>query len=261
VTGSPSPPAGFKDHFSRDSSAYARFRPRYPAELFRWLATLPARRDLAWDCATGSGQAATMVAPHFRRVAASDASVAQLRAADRAPRVHYFAATGEAGALAPASVDLVTVAQAFHWLHHAPFFAEIDRVLAPGGAVAIWCYSVLHATPEIDALLKGFYDGTIGRYWPPERVHVDRGYRDYRIPIAEAPAPAFAVEGMLTMAQFLGYIRTWSAVGRYLMAHGQDPVDGFAEALAPLWGAPEVPRRIVWPLHVRAGRWLGAAAA
>lgn len=261
MTGSAPPPPGFKDHFSRDSSAYARFRPRYPAALFRWLATIPAQHGTAWDCATGSGQAATMLAPHFGRVVASDGSVAQLRAAERMPGVHYLAATGETGALAPATVDLVTVAQAFHWLEHARFYAEVDRVLAPGGAVAIWCYSVLHSTPEIDALLKEFYDGTLGSYWTPERKHVDRGYRDYRLPVAERTAPALAIEGMLTLAQFLGYLRTWSAVGRYLATHGRDPVDDFARALAPLWGNPPVARRIIWPLHVRAGRWLGAGAA
>lgn len=49
---------GFADHFSVRSRDYARFRPSYPPALFAWLAeTAPARR-LAWDCATGSGQAA-----------------------------------------------------------------------------------------------------------------------------------------------------------------------------------------------------------
>src|SRR6185503_1210966 len=74
---------GFADHFSRDSSAYAKFRPVYPPELFQWLATLPARQSVAWDCGTGTGQAATMLTPYFTQVIASDASRAQIKAADR----------------------------------------------------------------------------------------------------------------------------------------------------------------------------------
>jgi len=260
MSGSPAP-AGFKDLFSRDSNAYAKFRPRYPAPLFDWISRLPAQRRLAWDCATGNGQSATMLAPHFERVVASDASLAQLRAADRADRVHYFAASGEHSALAPARVDLVTVAQAFHWLDHPGFYAEVDRVLAPGGAVAIWSYALLRSTPEIDAVLQEFYEGVVGSYWLPERRLVEQGYRSIPIPIAEVSAPEFVLEGMLTLAQFIGYIRTWSAVGRYIAARGHDPVEGFIQVLAPVWGDPDRPHRIVWPVSVRAGRWLGAAAA
>ena len=47
----------FADHFSRVATDYASYRPRYPKDLFAWLAGLPARRELAWDCAAGSGQA------------------------------------------------------------------------------------------------------------------------------------------------------------------------------------------------------------
>ena len=48
----------FKDHFSGHASAYAAFRPSYPPELFEQLAALNTRRERAWDCATGNGQAA-----------------------------------------------------------------------------------------------------------------------------------------------------------------------------------------------------------
>src|SRR5437762_742522 len=50
--------SGFKDHFSRQAADYAKFRPRYPKELFRWLASVAPETKLAWDCATGNGQAA-----------------------------------------------------------------------------------------------------------------------------------------------------------------------------------------------------------
>lgn len=71
--------SGFKDHFSSASERYAAYRPDYPAALFAWLAGQCAEQELAWDCATGSGQAALGLAPHFRRVVATDASAEQIR--------------------------------------------------------------------------------------------------------------------------------------------------------------------------------------
>ena len=46
----------FKDHFSRQSSAYSRYRPGYPPELIAWVAAQAPDRRLAVDCATGNGQ-------------------------------------------------------------------------------------------------------------------------------------------------------------------------------------------------------------
>jgi ubiquinone/menaquinone biosynthesis C-methylase UbiE len=71
----------FKDHFSGHAALYARHRPSYPRELFDWLADAAGGRDLAWDCATGSGQAALALAGSFRRVIATDASAAQIATA------------------------------------------------------------------------------------------------------------------------------------------------------------------------------------
>ena len=66
----------FADHFSAISDEYAAYRPRYPEGLFTTLAGAVPRHELAWDCATGTGQAATELARWFDRVVASDASVA-----------------------------------------------------------------------------------------------------------------------------------------------------------------------------------------
>ena len=55
----------FEDHFSRQAADYARFRPNYPAALFEFLAELTPDRRRAWDCATGSGQAALGLAGYF----------------------------------------------------------------------------------------------------------------------------------------------------------------------------------------------------
>src|SRR5687768_7980730 len=132
--------SSFADHFSGVASGYATFRPRYPTALFDWLATVAPARDTAWDCAAGSGQATLALAERFGRVIATDASDAQLGSAPAHPRVEYRVATADVSGLPPASVDLVTVAQAVHWFDFDRFYDEVRRVARPGGIVAVWCY-------------------------------------------------------------------------------------------------------------------------
>ena len=68
-----------KDHFSGHADLYEAFRPTYPEALFAYLSSLCPRHDLAWDCATGNGQAAVPLAAYFRAVIATDASQKQIR--------------------------------------------------------------------------------------------------------------------------------------------------------------------------------------
>jgi len=91
--------SAFKDHFSSGSDRYATYRPDYPAPLFTWLAGLCPEHESAWDCATGSGQAALGLAPHFRNVVATDASTEQVRHAQPHPRIGYRVAPAEASGL------------------------------------------------------------------------------------------------------------------------------------------------------------------
>jgi len=242
----------FRDHFSGVAEDYATFRPRYPATLFTALAAAARRRDAAWDCATGSGQAAVGLAAHFARVVGTDGSAAQLTAALPHARVRYLCALTEISPLAAGSVDLVTAAQALHWFDIARFFAEARRVLAPGGIVAAWCYGSAEIGPAIDEQLRRFYADTVGPYWPPQRQLVETGYRTLAFPFAEIDLPPFAIEQDLTLEAFAGYVRTWSATQRYTAARGRDPVPDLVRALASRWGSAA--RRVRWPLSVRAGR-------
>src|SRR4051812_17203849 len=101
----------FSDHAVR----YKAYRPTYPDALFTYLASLVPAHDLAWDCATGNGQAAVSLAHHFGAVVATDASPKQIAKARRQSQVSYLVAHAERTPLADSSVDLVAVASAFHW--------------------------------------------------------------------------------------------------------------------------------------------------
>ncbi len=245
--------AGFADHFSVQSQDYARFRPNYPPALFAWLAEIASGRRLAWDCATGSGQAALGLAGHFDQVLASDASAAQLAGAARHPRIRYLRARAEASGLAGGRFDLIAVAQALHWFDLDAFYREVRRLLRPGGTLAVWTYQLLRCEPGIDALIERFDREIVGPYWPPERRLVDSGYRDLPFPFAELPAPAFDMHADWGLEQLLGYLGTWSSVRRYRRALGRDPLQRLVPALAAAWGDGNARRRVRWPLALRVG--------
>lgn len=246
--------SGWPDHFSAGAECYARHRPRYPAALFdRIAAGAPARRT-AWDCGTGNGQAAVALAARFDRVVATDASVHQLGTARRTAAVHYVASTAEAAPLASSSVDLVTVAQAAHWFVLDAFYEEVRRVCQPGALLALWTYGLCRVSPEVDERIAWFYREVVGSYWPPERAWVDGGYRDLPFPFETVAIAAPDIECEWKLADLAGYVSTWSAVKRYRDARGQDPVSVLlVPALRPLWPEAE-PRRVSWPLALRAGR-------
>jgi SAM-dependent methyltransferase len=244
----------FKDHFSVAARGYSQHRPGYPPELFAWLARVAPGHAVAWDCATGNGQAALGLAEHFERVVASDASTEQI--ANRRPheRVDYLVALAEASALRPASCDLISVAQSAHWFDFERFYPEVRRVARPGGVLALWTYSLFAIEATIDDLLGRFYRDVVGAYWPPERRFVEQHYRTLPFPIEELEAPVFELATDWNLDQVLRYLGTWSAVSRFRQQRGFDPVAELAPALAELWGEPERLRHVAWPLHLRAGR-------
>jgi len=242
----------FKDYFSDVSGAYARFRPLYPPALFDRLAALTARHDRAWDCATGTGQAAHGLAAQYSEVIATDASVQQIAAAIPHPRVRFAVATAEASGLAEASVDLVCVAQAAHWFNMVAFNRELQRVLRPGGAAVLIAYKLFTSLPAVDALIAEAYHGELAKHWAPERAIIDRDYADLALdlePVTLAPA---AMHANWSAEQLLGYLETWSGIRALNRADGRDVVAEWAPAIKAAWGTGTRP--VTWPLILKAGR-------
>jgi SAM-dependent methyltransferase len=243
----------FKDHFSKQAADYAKFRPRYPRELFEYLGGIAPSRLLAWDCATGNGQAAVELAEVFDRVIATDASEKQIANAQPHERVEYRVAPAENSGLQSATVDLIMVAQALHWFGLARFYEEARRVLKNNGVLVASAYKFSHITPEIDQLVNyRYYGEVVGRFWPSERVLVEK-FEELPFPFSKIQTPSFEMIAQWNLEHLVGYLRSWSATQRFIAANQRDPLDEIADELRAAWGNTKQTRRVIWPLTLRVG--------
>lgn len=252
MSGGSTPAHGFHNYFGPQADRYRAYRPRYPEALFQYLATAAGGTRLAWDCATGNGQAAVRLAERFSAVIATDPSDAMIALAMPHPRVTYAVSRYESG-LPDRSANLVTVAQALHWFDLDPFVREVRRVLVPGGMFAAWCYSRCTVSPGVDEIVDLFYRVTLAPFWAGERRLVDDGYRSIVLPLDDASPPPFEILERWTLPEFASYIRTWSAVNALVAARGEAALIAFEEALGATWGEADARRPVLFPVHCRIG--------
>ena len=243
----------FKDHFSTQSTQYQRYRPGYPDALFEWLASQSPHHALAWDCATGNGQAAIALAKYFDKVIATDASAQQISQCKNYSGVEYHVAAAEHAPIENNSVALITVAQALHWFDQAAFFNEAWRVLSNHGILAVWNYQLLSINTEIDTIINHFYHDIVGPYWPAERHLIEQGYPPLPAPFMEITVPVFAMITEWTLHDLIGYLGTWSASKYYVKAEGKDPLLLIVEQLEQAWGNVNKRYNMNWPLQLRVG--------
>lgn len=242
---------GIRNHFRSGGAAYAASRPTYPPALAAELADRCARTEHALDVGCGSGQLSTLLAERFERVTATDPSETQIESANPHPRVTYRTEPAERIGLPNESVDLLTAAQAAHWFDLDRFYAEVRRVVRPGGVLALVSYGVPIMYGAIGARLDRFYWNEIHPYWPDGRHHVEQGYRTLTFPFAEESLPELWITREWSRPDLIAYIRTWSAVKRALNAEGADVVRDFERDLAGLWRDPSRREAIRWPIAGR----------
>ncbi len=242
----------FHDVFSDRPSEYAAQRPTYPDGLFAFIARAAPAKNVAWDCATGNGQAAVGLVRHFAHVEATDASAAQLAHAMPAPRVNYSVAPAERTAFADASFDALCVAQALHWFDFDRFFPEATRVLKPGGVFAAWGYARMTVTPAFDVAFERHVLGGLSGTWLEQNRLLWNGYRDVPMPFDPIEAPPFHIEVHWTLEQFLAYVATWSASKR-MLARRPEWLAELREPLRSAWPGAG-PARVTMPLHLLCAR-------
>jgi SAM-dependent methyltransferase len=160
--------------FARSVEAYERARPEYPPAAIAWLAQeldlRPGRTVV--DLAAGSGKLTRPLATLGCEVIAIE-PVAEMRAAI-GPTARALDGTAEAMPLPDGSADAVTVGQAFHWFDGPKALAEIERVLRPGGALAL----VWNRRPTESSDLHAAISEIIAPYRGDAPAHASGAWRD-----------------------------------------------------------------------------------
>ena len=126
--------------FELVADVYERARPEYPPEAVEWLAAKLGLGDgrTVLDLGAGTGKLTRALVSTGARVIAVEPGEAMLTQLRRVlPEVEAIQGAAESIPLEDASVDAVTVGQAFHWFRHAEAVPELRRVLRDGGAVAL----------------------------------------------------------------------------------------------------------------------------
>ena len=155
--------------FEAGAAAYEAARPGYPDEAIDVLRDEVGVRRGATVCdlAAGTGKLTRRLIELGARVTAVEpVDAMRAQAEDAVPRADHVAGTAEEIPLPDDSVDVLTVAQAFHWFDAPAALAEIARVLRPGGRLAILWNERDEGTAwvaEMSRIIR-WHERTVSRY-------------------------------------------------------------------------------------------------
>ncbi|KAG0715386.1 putative methyltransferase [Chionoecetes opilio] len=179
------------------ATTYAMVRPEPPASLVQRVLDYlrggyGGPLEAALDVGCGSGQSTHSLAPHFVSVTGLDISEAQVAEAlklNKNPAVAFRVSGAESLPFPDGSQQLVTAGQACHWFDLPRFFKEVDRVLVPGGVVALYCYDVeriVHhrLAEKLNAAIDEVYHEVLAGCWGQGIKDVEDMYQDPRFALA-----------------------------------------------------------------------------
>ncbi|MFJ4252739.1 class I SAM-dependent methyltransferase [Microbacterium sp. NPDC090003] len=199
------------DSFQTIGVEYDRYRPGFPDAAADLI--LPEQVGTALDLAAGTGKFTELLvgrATYVQAVEPSEPMLDVLRA--KLVDVAAHLGTAESIPLSDASVDAVTVAQAFHWFEPEAACAEIARVLAPGGVLGlVWNHS----------------DPTCAWDRAAHRIaHPAVGENDQTTGSAAEDLPGFEFDSRAVVAWSEeitrdDYLRRWGTVSSLLVADGR----------------------------------------
>ncbi|EGE08787.1 Crg1p [Trichophyton equinum CBS 127.97] len=229
-------------------TAYASFRPEYPQRLYDMICAYHrGGYDTCLDLGCGHGLVARFLAPKFKKVYGVDPSAGMIEQAKNLTKeqnVEFVQAAAESlPFIEDGSVDMVVAGVAAHWFSYPPLFAELQRVMKPGGTLAFWGYSdhFLVDYPKGSAVMQEYCYGpdmdNLAKYWiqpgstimreklraiqPPTDQWADIQRLEYQ-PGLNGPDSGEGtkfMEAEITLRQATEYVRTWSAYQRWKDDH------------------------------------------
>jgi len=154
--------------FQDGGEHYERVRPGYPAESADWL--VPAGAQDAADIGAGTGKFTALLVERGLHTVAIDPSADMLEQLRRTlPGVSAVVGTAEHTGLEPETLDLVTVAQAWHWCDPLLASTEIARILRPHGVLGLVWNQLDTSIPWVHRLSRIMHAGDVHKphFKPP----------------------------------------------------------------------------------------------
>ncbi|XP_064096369.1 putative methyltransferase DDB_G0268948 [Macrobrachium nipponense] len=222
------------------------FRPSPPDSLIKKIISSvsekrPSPLQLCVDVGCGSGQSTEQLATSFERVIGVDVSPDQLELRPGAEILLRIFLTGtqahrEGSAYSiPVdnnSVDLVSVCAAVHWFDMKPFYAEVDRVLQPGGILACYSYHGCSPVYQGQSFRKEFIEiwDRLNEYWSEGHNHLRTDYSELpQLYSEDFLLRGFSVEQDVSLDAVIGYISSWSALSKKREKEGDEAADRFVQ--------------------------------
>jgi len=202
-------------------------------------------------------------------VIATDTSPKQLSFAPRLPNIRYqhtpptMSIPELESKVAPeSSVDVVTIAQAFHWLDLPNFYQQVKWVLKkPHGVIAAWCYTVAEVNDSVDSVFQPYYKIIVDPYWEPGRKLVDDKYGSIHFPFepvdgVDHTGPfQFVTEKLMDLDLYLTYLRSWSSYQTAREKGVELLSDDVIEKFKRAWAEDGQDQKVVkFPIYLRIGR-------
>ncbi|KAL0491922.1 methyltransferase [Acrasis kona] len=237
--------------------AYAKYRPQYPTEIFDSIKKYHNKNDDATvaDVACGSGQATIELAKHFKNVIGIEPSRPQLDNAPKQDNIKYVHASAEATSLSDSSVDIVTVAQAFHWFDFEKFYAEVRRITRPDGTLAVWTYALNHFdNKEAQDALLHLYNVDLSGNWSERRKLVDDNYKSIVFPFQNKTEVVVNYKKTMSIRNYVNYLSSWSSIQDYNQKNPNNTLlKDFELKLKTIYKADDTESfevEVVWPMYL-----------
>ena len=242
-----------KSQFSKQSDLYARYRPSYPKDMYEFIFSQLQNKNTAWDSCTGTGQVASYLSKHFKKVYANDISQDQLKHAPEIKNVEYYNIPAEQTDFPSDYFDLITVAQAIHWLDFEKFYKEVNRTAGQDALIAVIGYGMVRINKKLNPLIDKFYKYNFSEYFSENREYLDRHYATIPFPFDEIESPKFIQRIEWSINDLEGYLNSWSTVQKFKEEEGFNPAEDLLKEIEPLWPEGEK-KEVAFPVFLRLGR-------